>query len=261
MLRCPNAIEAPLLQGNRELWRVMEYSVKNIAPPNFMSSPFCDLTAKARSIWMVWLWHNDAGHRPPRLPWFCQLSRLNVQPIRAADFAVALSMLRRRVTINEADPDTFAVVGCSGPVALRHPEAEIVIPPRATAVPSASGACAAARCGSVAWVAELYACADAHACACAAQAAAGHPTTGGGVSRGLRSPWHRARFDRGCDRADDGGRVAHAHVPADLVRRTRQRRARRLPRWEPGSGVPSRRCVAVHDRSADARSGPMWWGW
>ena len=48
-------------------------------------------------------------------PWFCQLSRPNVQPIRAADFAVALSMLRRRVTINEADPDTFAVVGCSGP--------------------------------------------------------------------------------------------------------------------------------------------------
>ena len=39
MLRCPNAIEAPLLQGNRELWRVMEFSVKNIAPPNFMSSP------------------------------------------------------------------------------------------------------------------------------------------------------------------------------------------------------------------------------
>ena len=113
-------------------------------------------------------------------------------------------------------------------------------------------ACAAARCGSAAWVAVLRPCADAHAYAYAwaAQAVAGHPTTGGGVSRGLRSRWHRARYDRRCDLADDGGRAAHAHVPADLVRRTRQRRARRLPRWEPRSGVPSRRCVAVHDRAA-----------
>ena len=65
---------------------------------------------------------------------------------------------------------------------------------------------------------DLHLCADAHACAWAAHAAAGHPTTGDTVSRGLRSPWHRARYDRRCDLADDGGRAAHAHVPTDLVR-------------------------------------------
>ena len=88
---------------------------------------------------------------------------------------------------------------------------------------------------------RLHACADAHACACATQAA-GHPTTGGGFLAGF----HLGGIAR--DMTDD---VILQMAADELLMHTShtfgepgRRRARGLPCWEPRSGVPRRRCVA-----------------
>jgi len=102
-------------------------------------------------------------------------------------------------------------------------------------------------------------CADAHACALAAQRCGVIRTTAAGFPRVLQSPCHRARYDRRCELADDGDSVLSTRSVQTLWRRLAKAR-RRLPRWEPRSGVPAAEGVSVPDRSADARSGPRWWG-